>query len=139
MYNSRFITITNSWLGKNEIFCLRFVWNLVWWILIPIPPTIPNFSWIGGSLFLVQNYDTRCLCKLFSVSGTRVLFFVEFTKYCDCTSFICLNDQAKVAWFTFIRGVHPTQVKDQTITKLVFKAKTSAIETNQTPDWVIVE
>ena len=80
MHNSRFITITNSWLGKNEIFCLRFVWNLVWWILIPIPPTIPNFSWIGGSLFLVQNYDTRCLCNLFSVCGTRVLFFVEFTN-----------------------------------------------------------
>ena len=66
MYNSRFITITNSWLGANEIFCLRFVWNLVYWILIPIPPTIPNFSWIGDSYVLVQNYDTRCLCN-FSV------------------------------------------------------------------------
>ena len=59
-YKHNFMKCNNN---KQLIFCLQFVWNLVWWILIPIPPTIPNFSWIGDSFVLVQNYDTRCLCN----------------------------------------------------------------------------
>ena len=142
MYNSRFITITNSWLGKNEIFCLRFVWNLVWWILIPIPPTIPNFSWIGDSFVLVQNYDTRCLCNFsviccqyvvqgsFSLLSLQILrlFLVWLSKWPSKNSLIHLYKRC---------AAHPSEGwRTKQLQTVVFKAKILAIETNQTPDWV---